>query len=179
VQKGYDALRGRQFDELGCHSNGAMACLAALQNGDVLARKVVLFGPQLTAESIKMWNQMIEAGQVASVEVVVNANDPVPALSLYASTRLRIDEDARRIAGKPLFRDLAAMHDAVLELGPRVHVSTYACEEAGILDPTACHDMRAYRKNRACATQPLSPTSLVPGTRLPGGQSLAEPPPPC
>lgn len=179
IQKGYDALRGRQFAELGCHSNGAMICLAALQNGDVLAGKVVLFGPQLTAESIRMWSQMVESGQVSSVEFVVNANDPVPALSLYASTRFRLDEDARRIAGKPLFRSATALGEAVTELGPRVKVSTYACAEAELSNLTGCHDMEAYRKNRACERLQALPRALVPGTRLPGGQLLAEPPPPC
>lgn len=179
VQKGYDALRGRQFGELGCHSNGAMICLAALQNGDVLAGKVVLFGPQLTAESVRMWSRMVESGQVSSVEFVINANDPVPALSLYASTRFRPDDDARRIASKPLFRSSSAMSEAVAELGPKVKVSIYACSKAGLANPTGCHDMEAYRKNRACERMLAAPRALVPGTRLPGGHALAEPPPPC
>jgi hypothetical protein len=41
-QVGYAALRGRQFDHLGCHSNGAMICLAAIYKGDVVANHVTL-----------------------------------------------------------------------------------------------------------------------------------------
>jgi hypothetical protein len=61
----YDKLRGKGFGELGCHSNGAMVCLAALENKDIKAERVVLYGPQVTRESPEVWDQLVrEQGKV-------------------------------------------------------------------------------------------------------------------
>ena len=83
-QIAYNSLRGRAFNELGCHSNGAMICLAALENGDIKADRVVLYGPQITPESLRMWEKLIQTKPptVRSVQIYLNQNDPVPPLSL-------------------------------------------------------------------------------------------------
>jgi hypothetical protein len=78
----YEKLRNKQFDELGCHSNGAMICLAALENEDVRATNVVLYGPQITRESLVMWDQLVRDGKVKSVKVYINQNDIVPGSSI-------------------------------------------------------------------------------------------------
>ena len=59
-QRLYEKLRGKQFDVLGCHSNGAMICLAALENKDIKAENVVLYGPQVTRESLEMWDKLVQ-----------------------------------------------------------------------------------------------------------------------
>jgi len=35
IQVAYNSLKGRQFNDLGCHSNGAMICLAAIANREI------------------------------------------------------------------------------------------------------------------------------------------------
>lgn len=85
----YNSLKGRAFDELDCHSNGAMTCLAALENGDARAENVALFGPQITVESLLEWNYLLKEGKVQSVRIYLNKGDPIPALSLVAVTMFR------------------------------------------------------------------------------------------
>lgn len=95
TRRDYDALRGRHFDVLDCHSNGAMICLAALKNGDVTARKVRLLGPQLSYEAALEWRRMLDPGGLGSkiqqLEVVIAEGDPVPPGSFLAGDLLNGD----------------------------------------------------------------------------------------
>jgi hypothetical protein len=178
VRPGYDQLRGRHFEELGCHSNGAMICLAALQNEDVLVKRVVLYGPQLTAESVRIWSRMVPK-QVESVEILINQYDPVPPVSLYASLRTVPSENNNRIASAPIFKEVGAMKAALLELGGNLNIVTFDCPfPFNTVSPTSCHDMTTYRRNRNCSAQQRT-SAVVPGTMLPGGRAVSEPPPPC
>jgi hypothetical protein len=178
AQEGYEALRSRQYDELGCHSNGAMICLAALTNEDVLADRVVLYGPQLTAESVRMWSNIARKKNI-KVEMLINQYDSVPAVSLLASLSADRSVENARIAAKPIFRDVEALKAAIHELGPGVLVTTFECPLPSMLSFTSCHDMTSYRRNRNCSAPSLRPLTIVPGTRLPDGSSVREPPPPC
>jgi hypothetical protein len=168
-QAAYDSLKGRQFGELACHSNGAMVCLAALQNKDVVAGRVTLYGPQITLESLKMWDDLVRSGQVKSVQIYYNQSDPVAPVSL--------------LIGKGSFAGVAlsslAMFKAptlagvISQVSPRLTVKTFACGTgAPNLD---CHAMDAYKARVSGATPRSSQT--VPGTTL-GGKGYKEPPVP-
>jgi hypothetical protein len=76
----FASLKGRQFDTLDCHSNGAMLCLAALRSGDTTAKTVRLFGPQINPQAAALWRDWAhETG--ANIEIYINNGDPVPAIS--------------------------------------------------------------------------------------------------
>jgi hypothetical protein len=90
LQTGYNLLRERSFDVLDCHSNGAMVCLAALSNGDVVASKVRLMGPQITPEALETWRLLLKdgkAGGIESLELYINNHDQVPAISYLTTTK--------------------------------------------------------------------------------------------
>lgn len=95
TRRDYEALRGRHFDVLDCHSNGAMICLAALKNGDVTARKVRLLGPQLSDEAALAWREMLDPGglgnKIQQLEVVIAEGDPVPPGSFLSGDLLNGD----------------------------------------------------------------------------------------
>lgn len=76
----FAALKGRSLETLDCHSNGAMLCLAALRSGDVQAKTVRLFGPQLNPEAARRW-QEFAANTGAKIEIYINNGDPVPSAS--------------------------------------------------------------------------------------------------
>lgn len=155
-QVAYNALRGRQFEELGCHSNGAMICLAALRNHDVTADRIVLYGPQLTTGSLLDWNEMLakNGGALQSVEIRVNEGDPVAPGSLVISNLWPSDRISRygKIAfaaavAAPLLFEVDLVDDAVNALAPDVNVKTGTCPTGRIPLPS-CHEMALYRKNR-------------------------------
>lgn len=168
-QAAYDSLRGRQFNDLSCHSNGAMICLAALANGDVIADRVTLFGPQITENSLKMWNALLQTGRVKSVQLVLNESDPIPAMSLlFGQGGAR----TTALAGVAFFKP-NVLSRFIHETSPRIAVRTFAC---GTGTPAlACHELTVYRRDLGC-----KPTSraVVPGTTIRGKGTL-EPPPPC
>ena len=62
-----------------------MACLIALELGDTQAKRVRLFGPQITPESLQHWQQLIDSGKVGSVQIFINEGDPIPVVSYVAS----------------------------------------------------------------------------------------------
>lgn len=178
TQAGYDSLKGRQFDELACHSNGAMVCLAALENRDVVADKVVLYGPQITVESLKMWDELVREHKVGSVQIYVNSGDPVPPVSLAIGGGM---------VGPYLVSSMALMRpasfvDIIRETAPELSVRSLSCASSPDLD---CHGMAVYNRNVqqiGCGARPLArPAVAVPGTALPGRPNTAsrEPPPPC
>lgn len=140
-QELYASLKGRQFNELGCHSNGAMVCLAALKNKDIVAERVVLYGPQITLESLRMWDQLVREGRVKSVEINIDRSDPVPPLSLSIGGGM---VNAVSIASLALLRP-PTLKDVIQETAPRLTVRSYNCGN-GIPD-LDCHDMRAYKRN--------------------------------
>ena len=168
-QELYNSLKGRQFDELACHSNGAMVCLAALENKDIKAGRVALYGPQLTRESIQMWEELIRAHQVESVYVYINQNDPIPPFSIaFGDLFLNVRADAALLK-------LPVLNRVINQEGTHLIVRNFSCDPGGSL--LACHDMAVYKSNRGCGSRPSGAT--VPGTALPGKGSLPEPPPPC
>jgi len=76
----FASLKGRNFETLDCHSNGAMLCLAALRSGDTTAKEVRLFGPQINPAAARIWQDLaIQKG--IKVTVHINSGDPVPAAS--------------------------------------------------------------------------------------------------
>lgn len=177
-QAAYDSLKGRKFDELGCHSNGAMICLAALENHDIVADKVVLYGPQITVESLKMWDEMVREHKVGSVQIYANAGDPVPPLSLAMGGG---SVGAYAISAMALLHPPSFV-DVIHETAPEIQVRVFPCASRPDL---SCHNAALYKANvqrAACLAHPPPRSSAtVPGTALPGRPETAytEPPPPC
>jgi hypothetical protein len=93
MQADYDHLRGKSFEQLDCHSNGAMICLAALRRGDITARRVRLYGPQLSDAALRDWARLLDPqspnNHIDDLEIVLAEHDPIPAISLLAD-RLRV-----------------------------------------------------------------------------------------
>jgi len=149
TQPGYAALAGRSFGELGCHSNGAMVCLAALRNKDVKADNVVLYGPQITEEGLKQWQALVDSGQVKSVTLVVNSGDPVPPLSLafadYVKGKLPGGEET--YGGKALLRT-SQLASAVKETAPGLQVHVHDCSFQ-VTNWAHCHEMATYNAEGA------------------------------
>lgn len=173
-QKAYNSLKGRQFDELACHSNGAMICLAALQNHDTLAKHVVLFGPQITPESLSMWNELVQSGRINTIKIYLNRGDPVPAVSMLASNpTAALTATIAPVLAAPLF-NADVMHKAITAFAPSAQVSVLPCSDSVT---TACHDLKVYKKSTGAC--PASSGRTVPGTTLPGRGGVTEPPPPC
>jgi hypothetical protein len=171
LQNAYNALRGRSFGELACHSNGAMICLAALEKQDVEADRVVLYGPQITAESLLMWQQLIEEHRIRSVQLYINQNDPVPPISMAFAGGLALS-----MASAPLFK-VGVMDNVVHTLAPGISVKTFSCGDSTLtLD---CHSLSVYKRERGCKPSGTPPAGVVPGTKLSNGKGVLEPPPPC
>lgn len=174
-QAAYDSLKGRQFKELACHSNGAMVCLAALENKDIIADRVTLYGPQITVESLKLWNDLVSSGRVKSVQIYINRSDPVPPVSLLAGAGII---EAVAPGSTVALSSLAAFKPSVLVsviklVSPHLNVQTFDC---GTGSPTLdCHAMTAYKVR--VERQPKSTGQTVPGTRVHGVGAI-EPPPP-
>jgi hypothetical protein len=162
----FASLIGKSFDTLDCHSNGAMACLAALRNGDIKAREVRLFGPQINKEAAQRWLEVARASNIKLV-IYIRTGDPVPGLAWG------IDTDARANASVVLGRvgQLATgdpekgstwgalpgvisawqesrsgtVSQELANLGLEVH--RLPCATAGALD-IACHAMTGYEHSR-------------------------------
>lgn len=167
----YDKLRGKQFDELGCHSNGAMICLAALANGDAKATNVLLYGPQVTRESLTMWNELVRKGRVKSVKVYINENDIVPGVSIAFADFL---------SNKPLGRDfplfqIDSLRRTINEVSPRLLIQTFPCSRDKF--SLGCHFMTMYKLKVSCTGKSSGKT--VSGTGFHGQDDLPEPPLPC
>lgn len=149
-QPGYASLAGRSFNDLACHSNGAMVCLAALRAKDVKADKVTLYGPQITQVALEQWDGLVRSGQVKSVTVVINSGDLVPPLSLafedYVSSRL--DGRQETYANKALLKT-KELTEAVNETAPRLLVHVYSGCSFAISNPMHCHEMATYKREGA------------------------------
>ncbi len=174
-QPAYQSLKNRHFEELACHSNGAMLCLAALENRDVVADKIVLYGPQITVGSLAIWDEMVRTRQVKSVQIIVNEGDPVPALSLAYGGNLLM---SRVMQGIALLRS-PTLVETINQTAPRVTVRTFAC---GTIPSLSCHDMEKYKDSmHKAGCSEVRSNRRVPGTGLPGrpDTALYEPPTPC
>ena len=171
-QKAYDSLKNRAFGELACHSNGAMICLAALENKDVVADRVVLYGPQVTIESLRLWNELVRSGRVKSVQLYINQGDPVPPVSLLTG---RGAGAAVALSTVATFKP-PALSRLINETAPRLLLRTMPCGNG--MPTLDCHAMTAYRAN--VAAKPHSSGAIVPGTRsaFPDKGNYVEPPPP-
>jgi hypothetical protein len=146
-----------------------MVCLAALENKDVMAENVVLYGPQVTVESLRMWDELVRSGRVKSVQIYINRSDPVPPVSLLAGGGL---VGAAGLSALAMFK-LPTVASVVNETSPRLTVRTFACGDGR---PTIdCHAMKAYAARVNYKPKPSGQT--VPGTKL-NGVGVAEPPEP-
>jgi hypothetical protein len=146
---GYASLSGRSFGELGCHSNGAMVCLAALRNKDVKADSVVLYGPQITEEGLKQWQSLVESGQVKSVTLVVNSGDPVPPVSLSFAdyVKSKLPGGSETYEGRALLLT-SQLADAVKETAPSLQVHVHDCAFQ-VTNWVHCHEMATYKTEGA------------------------------
>jgi hypothetical protein len=147
-----------------------MICLAALENKDIVAENVVLYGPQVTRESLELWNKLVQEGRVHSVKVYVNQNDPVPGAAIaYA------DAKKHQVASERSLFQIDALKQTINETAPRLLVQTFPCS----LDRASlgCHSMVMYDSKVNCGRKPSENT--VPGTALHGKDDLPEPPLPC
>jgi len=164
-QAAYNALQG-SFKYLGCHSNGAMICLAALENHRIRAQHVTLYGPQVTLETLMMWNKLVTDGYVNSIEMIVNESDPVTGISLLAGT------GGAALSTAAFFRPDILRHFLTLAT-PAISVRIFGC---GTGAPNlGCHKMAAY-KWALC--KPVPSHVVVPGTTV-NGRGTTEPPSPC
>lgn len=148
-QEAYSSLKGRSFGELACHSNGAMVCLAGLTARDIVAQKVVLYGPQITGDSLKMWEGLVREGRVKSVEIHVHEGDPVPAVSMMWA-RGKLDAATRTALGAahPSLMSSYFLTDnlgkAINHYAPSARLEAKPCASGIALD---CHYMTSYRQD--------------------------------
>lgn len=121
----YSNLKGRSFDLLDCHSNGAMICLYALLRGDITAKKVRLFGPQLTEQSISAWRILLDpsgfGNKIPELEVYISDRDPVP----YGS--LNLEDGGWRDGRTHSFDESIADHLRPASLDPFASLSAEGC----------------------------------------------------
>jgi hypothetical protein len=158
-QEMFKDLKGKNFETLDCHSNGAMLCLAALRSGDTKAREVRLFGPQINEASAKIWYEYARKNNV-KVTVFINNGDPVPVVSwAFASPPMSMGKtvDTAWVKGRatdPDFvvdaiyqsvkdRTTGSMTGALGQYG--LQVIRFDCKWE--LDPLSCHAMTRYEKN--------------------------------
>lgn len=135
----YAALKRRRFIDLSCHSNGAMICLAALVHGDIKADHVVLYGPQITHQSLRLWNDLLVRGRIQSLDIYANQNDPVPPFSLALSPMS--PSDVAAYATRALFTP-KALSSAISEIAPQIVFHTAPC--GGQIPTIDCHVWSSY-----------------------------------
>ena len=133
----YASLRGRQFNRLDCHSNGAMICLAALTREDARAEHVRLFGPQITQESLADWQRLINEGKVKDVQLYINRGDPVPGVSYLGTHKTAVS--------KLLLND--SLREEIHRDAPGIRVQFNDCPDRGFFLDLKCHDMQLYQRN--------------------------------
>ncbi len=162
---GYNAIKGRRFEQLDCHSNGAMLCLLALYRDDARAGDVVLYGPQLTANSAALWNRLLNEGKIRSLRIIVNENDPITPLTLLVSS-----SPTSWLRARALLFDRSTLRQTVAEMIPGASVTTRPC--ASDWPTLNCHRMTAYP---TCKPRGGTPAA---GTGGAGRRAYAEPPTP-
>lgn len=145
LQQQYNLLRGRSFDPLDCHSNGAMICLGALANQDIAARNVRLFGPQITPGSLAEWQELLTSGRIARLEIYISAGDPIPPVS-YAARYLvpgTFAFDAGVRLTSEVLREVGVLRQRMEEEGPSIRIFDVPCPERGL--SFKCHYMTHYQ----------------------------------
>jgi len=166
-QSAYNAIKGRRFDLLGCHSNGAMTCLFALYNRDVVARDVVLYAPQITPDTARVWQQLLSKGKIRSLRIVMNTGDPIPPLAMVVNRSRNFS-----LRQRALLFNSAELKASLSQLMPSAQIDQRSCAFK-ISQPFSCHRMTAYPQCQAG-----KPTRLVPGTKGFLDRGYTEPPPP-
>lgn len=171
-QEMFKEIKGKNFDVLDCHSNGAMLCLAALRSGDTKAKAVRLFGPQINPGGAQMWYEFAQKNKV-KVTVFVNNGDPVPAASWELSSpairqtgkAMEAWVDTRKrdpslwtgmLSGALADSTKGAMTGELGRYG--LQVVRFECSKIPSLD---CHSMLLYEKNlRTWESQQLPPIPI-------------------
>ncbi len=158
-QEMFKDLKGKSFETLDCHSNGAMLCLAALRSGDTKAREVRLFGPQINEAAAKIWYEYARKNNV-KLTVFINNGDPVPAVSwAFASPPMSMGKTVDTAWVKSRSTDPDFVVDAIYQsvkdrttgsmtdaLGRNgLQVIRFDCK--GELNPLNCHSMTRYEQN--------------------------------
>jgi hypothetical protein len=150
LQQQYELLRGRSFEPLDCHSNGAMICLGALANNDIAAKRVRLFGPQVTPGALEEWQSLLKAGKVGSVEIFIAEGDPIPPVTYgarYLIPTTRSTDTALKLTAA--FMASAGLLKREFENdAPRIKVTTIPCQR-GALEKLKleCHEMTHYQNS--------------------------------
>lgn len=164
----YNTLKGRRFDLLGCHSNGAMTCLLALYNEDIMARDVVLYGPQITGPTAKIWERLLREGRIRSLRIELNSGDPVTPLAMVVNMYPWANLRSRWLLFNP-----GEPKATLAEIIPSAQIEMRKCDFR-ISSPLWCHYMKSYPQ---CHNAAL-PKRIVPGTKGFLNRSYIEPPPP-
>lgn len=130
----------------------SVSCLST--NGDAYANGVVLYGPQITSESLRLWNDLLKSGQIGSLDIYLNAKDLVPVTSalLYSLGSSALTGPAylayENIRGA--FSNTKLLADALSKVDG-IHVHYLPCESSlsdALLHAT-CHDLGLYKTNRS------------------------------
>lgn len=156
VQKEYNLLRGRTFDALDCHSNGAMLCLAGLANNDIKLvepRVVRLMGPQITPAALEEWQRLAQSRNI-DLRIYFNDGDPVPRIS-YMASYLTPNSNSlgQRLGAIPNVLKEAVfgtgLKDQIEKEVPAAKVYSFSCSGSDSFrySISACHDLRTYQRN--------------------------------
>jgi hypothetical protein len=151
LQKEYDLIRGRSFDILDCHSNGAMICLAAIANDHVKLTgqgPVRLFGPQITPSGMKEWQRLAEKNHF-NLEIYYNSGDPVPRLSYAANELLPlkiISPVERYSISKEVFAG-TGLQDLIRRNAPSAKIVTSDCGGGFFRYSIDCHLFKWYQSH--------------------------------
>lgn len=152
LQKEYDLIRGRSFDVLDCHSNGAMVCLAAIANDHIKLTgqgPVRLFGPQITPSAAKEWQRLAEKNHF-NLEIYYNSGDPVPRLSYAANELLplKIVTPVERYSiSKEVFAG-TGLQDLIKRNAPSAKIVTSDCGAGGAFRYSIdCHLFQWYQSH--------------------------------
>jgi len=165
----FASLKGRSFQRLDCHSNGAMLCLAALRNGDTKAKEVRLFGPQINEPAARLWREYAEKNKT-KVTVFINTGDPIPVTSwVFSAPELQFPKAdipawvANRATDPELLAEsaIAAINDSRMNIMGGIlgdHGLQVVRFDCGKLPSMDCHSMKTYEANvRAWESQKLPP----------------------
>jgi hypothetical protein len=143
TRKNYPSLIGRDFDTLTCHSNGAMICIAALRNGDIAARSVTLWGPQITADSLAGWQTLVTQGWVESVQMKWTDRDIVPIVS-YDLGKYEL---GKFVAGAQVMPDRNLVEFAIRIKAPSIQLESGRCPDRTTpWTSVPCHEAAIYQR---------------------------------
>jgi hypothetical protein len=151
LQKEYNLIRGRSFDVLDCHSNGAMLCLAAIANDHIRLTgqgPVRLFGPQITPSAIKEWERLAQKDHF-KLEIYYNSGDLVPRISYAAHELLAIKmaPTEEHSILKEVFAG-TGLQDLIARDAPSAKIITSDCGDTGAFRySTNCHIFQWYQNH--------------------------------